>query len=101
MLEVDERDVAHLASGQRGQLALAGLPHDVQAFTVQRILPVATAADGKNFFKVEAALEENNDRLRPGMQGVGKIDAGQRKLLWIWTHRLVDWFRLSFWHWLG
>lgn len=101
MLEVDERDIAHLAAGQRGRLALAGLPHDVQAFTVQRILPIAAAADGKNFFKVEAVLEEDHARLRPGMQGVGKIDAGQRKLLWIWTHRMVDWFRLLLWRWLG
>jgi hypothetical protein len=34
------------------------------------------------------------------MEGVGKIAAGSRKLVWIWTHPLVDWLRLAAWKWL-
>ena len=93
MLEVDERDVGHVAPGQRGRLALSGSPHEIHPFTVQRILPVSTAADGRNFFQVEASLEENGEALRPGMLGVGKIDAGEHRLIWLWTHKLVDWLR--------
>jgi len=29
----------------------------------------------------------------------GKIDIGQRKLIWIWSHRLIDWLRLQVWTW--
>ena len=25
---------------------------------------------------------------------------GERRLLWIWTHRFTDWLRLSFWNWM-
>jgi hypothetical protein len=35
--------------------------------------------------------------LRPGLQGVAKINAGQRPVAWIWGHRLVDWARLAIW----
>ena len=35
--------------------------------------------------------------LRPGMKGVGKVDIGQRKLIWIWTRSLIDWLKLALW----
>jgi RND family efflux transporter MFP subunit len=101
MLEVDERDIAHVQSGQQGELALSGFPHAFHAFTVERILPISTAEDGQNFFLVEARLEDDAESLRPGMAGVGKIDAGERRLIWIWTHGLIDWFRLALWKWWG
>ena len=47
----------------------------------------------------EAALDASPPTLRPGMEGVGKIVAGQRRLLWIWTHRAVDHVRLKLWEW--
>ncbi len=101
MLQIDERDIGHVQPGQGGELALAGLPHQRQAFVVERILPVSTAQDGGNFFRVEARLAEPAEALRPGMVGVGKIDAGKRHLIWIWTHGLVDWLRLALWKWFG
>ena len=53
-----------------------------------------------NTFRIEAALQETPAQLRPGMQGVGKIDIDRRSLFWIWTHKLVDWLRLWTWSWL-
>jgi multidrug resistance efflux pump len=99
VLKVDERDIEELAVGQRGLLSLASMPADDYAFVVENVTPVATAAEGKNFFRVEAALEEISERLRPGMEGVAKIGIGERRLVWIWTHRIIDWFRLWFWSW--
>ena len=49
--------------------------------------------------RVEAQLERKSDRLRPGMEGVGKVYIGERKLIWIWTHGFVDWLRLALWRW--
>ncbi len=101
VLQVDERDVGELALGQRGQIALAGMPFERLAFVVQQITPVSTAQEGRNFFRVEAQLDQSPPRLRPGMEGVGKVEVGERKLLWIWTHTLVEWFQLATWRWLG
>ncbi|MEE8093359.1 MAG: HlyD family efflux transporter periplasmic adaptor subunit [Gammaproteobacteria bacterium] len=100
MLEVDETLVGELEPGQSGRLALAGFPADYLLFVVERITPISTAADGRNYFTIEARLEDTPELLRPGMQGVGKIDIGTRRVVWIWTHRLTDWFRLWSWSWM-
>jgi hypothetical protein len=34
------------------------------------------------------------------MAGIAKIEVERRQLLWIWTHRMVDWLRLWAWSWL-
>lgn len=100
ILEVDERDVARVRVGASGRLALTALPGEPLPLRVESVTPVATAEDGHNFFRVEASLEEPQDSLRPGMAGVARIDAGRRRLLWIWTHDLFDWLRLLAWSWL-
>ena len=100
MLEVDETQVGVLAPGQSGRLALAGFPADYLSFVVERITPISTVADGRNYFRIEASLDDTPELLRPGMQGVGKIDIGTRKLAWIWTHRLAEWFQLWSWSWM-
>jgi biotin carboxyl carrier protein len=99
ILNVDEHEIAAVHSGQSGQLILAGLPNDVHHFTVERVTPISTALEGQNFFRVEARLDEGGPLLRPGMHGVGKIEAGKRRRIWIWTHGIVDWLRLSLWSW--
>jgi multidrug efflux pump subunit AcrA (membrane-fusion protein) len=97
IIEVDERDAALIGDGLPGKLALAALPEDLFEFKVARLLPVAVAADGRNFFEVEGALEAPGKTLRPGMRGVAKIAAGRRSPAWIVTHRLIDWLRLAAW----
>ena len=99
MLQVDERDIGQLDEGQRGRLALVGLPGESLPFRVVRITPVATQAEGRNFFLAEAELDASPPPLRPGMDGIGKVDVGERRLIWIWTHRLVDRLRLAAWRW--
>ena len=80
---------------------VTSMPGDRFPFRVDRITPVNTAKEGRNFFRVEAVLEAGaGARLRPGMEGVGKIDIDERKLVWIWTHGLTDWVRLWIWSWL-
>lgn len=97
VLQVDERDVRDLVEGQPGQLVLSSMPSERLAFRVARITPVSTAEDGRNFFRVEARLDHGVERLRPGMEGVGKVDIGERRLIWIWTRHLLDWLRLELW----
>jgi RND family efflux transporter MFP subunit len=100
ILHVDERDIGHVDVGQHGELAVASMPDTLFPFTVSSITPVNLAKEGRNSFRVEAQLEHATERLRPGMEGVGKILIGERKLVWIWTHSLTDWLRLWAWTWL-
>lgn len=100
IVELDGRDIADVAVGQPGRLTLTALPDSPMSFRVERITPIATVRDGRNYFRVEAALEEPLAALRPGMEGVAKIEIGTRRLLWIWTHELLDWLRLLLWSYL-
>jgi multidrug resistance efflux pump len=103
IVEVDERDIAQLAHGSPGTLMLAALSSDPIAISVQRVTPVANTSDGRNYFSVEAKLNDQRvaqrTALRPGLKGVAKVNAGQRSLLWVWTHRVVDSLRLLTWSW--
>ena len=88
------------ASSISSSLALTALPGQPLPLTVARITPVSVAEDGRNYFRVEASLDQGTDSMRPGMEGVAKIRIGRRPLIWIWTHETVDWLRLwawSFW----
>ena len=97
MLKVDERKITEIDMGQRGQLALPGISGEIFPFVVVNITPVSIAEEGRNYFRVETRLETESDYLRPGMEGVGKIAIGRRKLIWIWTHKLVSTFRYWLW----
>jgi len=99
ILEVDERDIAYVKAGQSVELGLSALPGEPLSLTVERVTPVATAEDGRNFFRVEASLEHPAQSLRPGMEGVAKIQIDRHRLLWIWTRRMFDWLRLWTWTW--
>jgi multidrug resistance efflux pump len=100
ILQVDERDIAEVAQGQRGHIVLAGFPNEPLPFTVEKLTPVSTSNEGRNYFRVEARLQSTPERIRPGMEGVGKIEIDRRRLIWIWTHEVVDWARLKLWQWL-
>ena len=96
-LQVNEHDFAQVLPGQRGALIVTSMPHQGFAFTVTKITAVNNAKDGANRFRVEARLDAKPERLRPGMEGVGKIEVDERRLIWIWTHSLVDRLRLWLW----
>lgn len=100
VLQVDERDIGYVSVGQKGRLALAGLPARPLLFTVTKVTPVATADEGRNFFRIEAHLDDTDVTLRPGMEGVGKVEIGRASLVWIWTHPLFEWIWLTAWKWM-
>jgi RND family efflux transporter MFP subunit len=100
ILQVDERDIADVTNEQRGQLVLSGSPNDPLPFKIRRITPVSTTSEGRNYFRVEAELDGAPPRLKPGMEGIGKIEVDNRLLVWIWTHQATDWLKLKVWNWL-
>lgn len=100
ILQVDERDIRHIQVGQTGSLLIAGIANDPFPLSISKVTPVATAQDGRNFFRIEASLEHAPAHLRPGMEGVGKVSVGERRLWWILTHSFTDWLRLTLWDWM-
>jgi multidrug efflux pump subunit AcrA (membrane-fusion protein) len=99
ILKVDERDIAHVEAQRKGELALTGLAGVRHPFTVKRVTSIASTDGGVNHFRAEADLGDAAVSLRPGMEGVAKIDAGSASALWVATRRLLAWTRLMVWEW--
>ena len=99
-LLVDERDIRFIKLGQEVDIILSALPDQRIVVQVTSITPVTRAAKGRNFFKVEARLTDEQGVLRPGMEGVSKIHIEQRRYAWIWTRELINWIKLWSWRWM-
>ena len=100
--EVEEQEVAPLRTGQSAQVLFAALSGaEAVKFTVARIAPVATQADGRNVFEVEGAPQDAGSQLRPGMRGVARIEIGESTLGAIWFERAQHAWRRLAWQWLG
>ena len=103
-LDVHERDIQYVVEQQnhgqtpRGQLATTSNPTEKYGFKVDRVVPMGTAKEGANKFEVYAVLDGSpNPMWRPGMQGEARVDVAKKPMIWIWTHRLIDFVRLKLW----
>lgn len=96
-IAVPDHASSDVGLGQAGRFALDARPDAGSDLRVARIRPAAEVREGKNVFIAEADVPGAPDWVRPGMQGVAKIEAGRRPVWWITLHRAVDWFRLKFW----
>lgn len=96
--EVPERDIHEIKSGMTGQIAFVSQPQLKFPIKLDMLEPAAVPKEGANVFLVRCELSEGaKDWWRPGMSGICKLDAGKRSLLWIATHRTVDFLRLWLW----
>ena len=65
---------------------------------IERIEPMSTMKDGRNVFLARARIDaEVQPWWRPGMGGTAKIDAGDRSLLWVLTHRSLRFLQRALW----
>lgn len=94
---VEEDQIADISVGAVGTLATASRPDVRLPVEVTRIDPVAELREARNVFRVRAALREQPDWLRPGMEGTVRIEAGKRSYAWIWSRRTVNWIRMRLW----
>jgi biotin carboxyl carrier protein len=97
LIDVDERDISAIRIGQNGTVVLGALTDHTIGFEVARITAVAATREDRNVFEVEGRLRHAPALLRPGLQGVAKIDAGSQPIAWIATHRMIDWIRFTLW----
>jgi len=81
-----------------GELAATARPETKVKFSLERINPVAEVVDQKNVFMVRVKVMDLPEILRrPGVEGVARIHIGRRSIGYIWTRRLINWFRMKFW----
>ena len=95
VLIVPEAEVVDMRVAQEGYLATFSYPGQKLHFQVEQIDPVAGVVEQRNVFRVRVHLSERPSWLRPGMEGVGKVHAGKRCYLWIWTRKAVSYTHLT------
>ena len=97
-LKINEDDIHELAEGQSGQIAFVSRPQLKYPFKIIQIDPVALAGDAGNIFNARGKnLDASVDWWRPGMSGIAKLDVGSRRIIWIITHRTIDFFQMLMW----
>jgi biotin carboxyl carrier protein len=89
--------ILYMQVGQEGRLATASYPDKPIRFIIERIDPMAEVVNQRNVFKVRARLTETYPWMRPGMEGVAKVEVGEKHYAWIWTRKLNNWLRMKLW----
>lgn len=95
--KVSDSDVSYITESMSGELATRSDPSSTFAVHVERLVPMARAEGGANTFEVRAALDETSPWMRPGMEGIVKLNTGKRSIAWILTRRIRDTARLWLW----
>ncbi len=97
-LKINEDDVHEISEGQIGKIAFVSRPQLKYPFKIIQIDPVALPADAGNIFIARGKnLDASMDWWRPGMSGIAKLDVGKRRIIWIITHRTIDFFQMLMW----
>lgn len=98
VIEVEEAEINHLQVNAEGEITFVSRPTVTLPITVERIETKARTRATGTVFRVFSTINASDDIWwKPGMTGIAKVNAGDRTLIWIWTHRFVDWLRLALW----
>ncbi|HEX5372193.1 MAG TPA: HlyD family efflux transporter periplasmic adaptor subunit [Aquabacterium sp.] len=100
VLEIDETDIASLNKGQMARLRLAAMPDQTIGLMLNRVTPVAKTTPNGVRYEIEAiptGAGAGARGLRPGLQGVARIDMPPRPLLWRMADRAWQWLRMQAW----
>jgi hypothetical protein len=94
---VPEAEIRLVNPGQTGELLLSALPDRTYPMVINSVTRVAQTNEGVNGFEAIGSVDSKDPSVRPGMEGVVKIEAGRHNVAWIWFHPLVDWLRIKIW----
>jgi hypothetical protein len=84
---IPEADIRHTAVDQQVEVWLDAFPRDSWTGQVKRIHPRSEIREKEHVFIAEIELENERDRLRPGMRGTARVSTGLRPAGWILLHR--------------
>jgi multidrug resistance efflux pump len=86
---VREADIAYVKTGQPAKALLNYRPNERLKLTVSEIAPNAEPKEGLgNVFRVRSTFLNRPSELKPGMQGIGRITAGEVSAWFFVTRRI-------------
>lgn len=97
--EISERDVHEILGKTDGEIAFLSQPKLKYKIKITAVEPAAFPKQGEgNVFTVRCELVGGPEQWwRPGMSGLCKLSVDKRTLLWIFTHRTVNFVRMKLW----
>lgn len=96
-IKVREKDIDDLQN--IGEFLFLSNPDVIYKIEINKMMPIAEVDKNEgNVFVLKAYIKHDDEKWwRPGMSGVAKINAGDKTLFWIATHRIVDFIRMNLW----
>ena len=95
---VPDNKITSVAIGQNGEFALVARPGETQQLIVERVHPVAETIGTRTVFRVDARIQgPRKSTLRPGMEGIARLENGSASLGWLWIRDAVNVIRNYFW----
>ncbi len=95
-IEVPAEDVAQTKRGFPVSIWIDGQEDRVIEGKILKIRPRSTTRKATNVFIAEVEFPNDDERLRPGMEGTARIDCEKRSLGWTLFHKPVNWLRANF-----
>jgi len=96
-LEVPESEITFLQDGLQGRFASHARPEETHGFTISRVRPSAEQRDNVTVYVVEATIDSELDWRLAGMEGIARVESGNKPVWWIVFHGALDRMRLNFW----
>lgn len=96
-IEIPEHDSEEVVAEMPGRFVAEARPEVPHEFRMTRVCPSSERRQDRNIFVGRSTLTTPVEWLRPGMEGVVRIDAGRRPVWWIVLHRALDALRVNFW----
>ncbi|MCA9278858.1 MAG: efflux RND transporter periplasmic adaptor subunit [Phycisphaeraceae bacterium] len=97
-LEVAESVAARIHTAKTAQFSSSAMPEEHYAMAINHRLPMAEVRNGRTVFVSYAEIEDGAvDWLRPGMKGVARVDAGERKAWWVVLRKAIDFANMRLW----
>ena len=98
MLRIKETDIRFMSKGLLADLKLTSLPSETLSIELLRPSPFYTDENNEIVYLTEATLIKGDySALRPGMEGVAKVNVGSYTLAWSLFHHFSDWIRMQLW----
>lgn len=97
VLEIPEHLIVDARKAEAFVFASAARPGVRMKLEGLEFAPASMPEDGVNVFRAESTTIASNDDLTPGMEGFAYVEVGRRRVYWVLTHRIINWFRLRFW----
>ena len=96
-IRVLDEDINRVSVGQSVLVMPAAEPERPRRAVVERVRPAAEVVQQRNSFLVVARLDLDASPLRPGSEGVARIETGTTTWLWSLLRQPVRYIRQIFW----